>query len=415
MLKANQKKARENVRNYITEAATETATASAGVTVAENAEHGGIEIAFGSRPASDVLDLLKGAGFRWHSARRVWYAKADETRRALAVRLACGQTVAEIGRTPEKAQKTRQAGTPQDHVRIYWNGIKIDGGKLIRCGYSFEADGSEVRIYARDYADLPRDLFEVHNDTDLYTDYFDDDRATVKKSHPLHKYLLFAAMKAQARMDRPYCEKLRESLKGREPWPGHFEALRHDLARREAFLTEFDKMTDPGQPTAEDLAEIDRQATERENARRAAEEQAERDRQEAFVCRRGNALHLVREAKAAHPLKDGEPVVVLEWSEHPGLFEGERLSVPAAEIVLGTLDAEEHADRIGGGGYFKTAFRIEWTDENGEASTYTGRYDLGDGDGGPRTRDRFNPVRGVAHGEGAPGNGSSGGGRRLTA
>ena len=45
-----------------------------------------------------------------------------------------------------------------------------------------------MSIYARDYADLPRDLFEVKNDSDSYTDYFENDRAYLTPAHPLYMY-----------------------------------------------------------------------------------------------------------------------------------------------------------------------------------------------------------------------------------
>ena len=342
-----------------------------------------VEVYFETIPAKETRDALKAHGFRWHGVKRCWYGYADEATTAAIID---GAEAA----TGSDTKKERPATvTQQNHIRIYWNGLKVDGGKLTRCCYAFDTDREEVRIYARDYADLPRDLFEVKNDTDLYADYFDEDRATVGKTHPLYKYILYAAMKAQARADRPYCEKIREELRGREMWQGRFDYLRADLARREAFLAEFDKMTDPGQPTAEDLAAIDRQAQERENARKAAELAEEHRQREAVLNLRVNGRRLIEAEQTAHPVKDGAPVVIIEWSEHPAFTDYEdgslTLSVQAAETILKALDKEQHETRDtahGVGWYFKTAFRVEWVDESGERSTYSGRYDLGDGDGG---------------------------------
>ena len=64
-----------------------------------------------------------------------------------------------------------------ESIKFFYNGIKVNGGKLIRCFYFTDSDS--VTISARDYADLPRDMFKVKNETDLYTDYFDTDSATM--------------------------------------------------------------------------------------------------------------------------------------------------------------------------------------------------------------------------------------------
>lgn len=362
-------------------------------TITTNTQYSSVEVSFNGKPAEEVRNALKALRFRWHGQKRVWYGYATEE----AVRAAIEGKQHEATQStekPAKAAKKATKGTEQNRVRIYWNGIKIDGGKLIRCGYSLDnnADNAEsVSIYARDYDSLPRDLFEVKNDSDSYTDYFENDRAYLTPEHPLYKYFRYAAEKAQARLDRPYCEKLRETLNSgkREPWPGHFDTLRADLARREAFLSKFDKTADPGQPTAEDLAEIDRQRQETENARRAAEHEEEIRQREAYLCQRVNGQRLIDAERTAHPVEAGKPSVCINWSEHPAFCEFADdtlvLSVTAAENILRTLDEEQHSTREtenGRGWYYKTKFTITGTDENGEAFSYTGRYDLGDGDGG---------------------------------
>lgn len=268
-------------------------------------------------------------------------------------------------------------------VKIYWNGIKINGDKLIRCGYSLHDD--HVSIYARDYADLPRNLLPVENDSDSYTDYFEEDHAQITPEHPLYKYFVYAAMKAQARLDRPYCEKLHATLaSGKpEPWPGHYDSLRDDLARREKFLAEFDTTPDPGQPTAADLEKIDQQRQKRENdAREAAQLEQQRMQEEALI-KRVEGEKLIKAQMEAHPIKDGEPTVLIHWSEHPAFYGWKDdeliMSVAAADRILGTLDMQEYVKHKG---YDKTKFSIMGTDPDGEPINYTGRYDLGDGERG---------------------------------
>lgn len=56
-----------------------------------NEELNGIEITFEEKPAAETLEALKGAGFRWHRAKKVWYAKQNPERLALAQSIAGGQ------------------------------------------------------------------------------------------------------------------------------------------------------------------------------------------------------------------------------------------------------------------------------------------------------------------------------------
>lgn len=375
-----------------TEGGEETAPA---FTIAHNDQFNSLEISFNGKPSAEVRDALKALRFRWHGVKRVWYGYATEE----AVRAAIEGQSGEEASTAPKASKATKAtqkahGTRQDHIRIYWNGIKIDGGRLIRCGYSIDNNAENtpsVSIYARDYDHLPRDLFEVRNESDSYTDYFENDSAYLTPEHPLYKYFRFAALKAKARDDSKYCEYLRETLNigKREPWAGHYDGLRADLARREKTLAEFAQMTDPGQPTAEDLAEIDRQKQESENARKAAEHEKELRQRENYLRQRTNGRHLIQTEAEAHPIQDGQPVVLINWSEHPAFYDFAddelKLSIRAAEKILGTLDREQNETReteLGCGWYYKTKFTITGTDENGEEFSYTGRYDLGDNDGG---------------------------------
>ena len=67
-----------------------------------NNEKNGIEVSFQEKPAGDVLQALKGAGFRWHRVKKVWYAKQTTDRITLAESLAA----LEAPITPVKATET---------------------------------------------------------------------------------------------------------------------------------------------------------------------------------------------------------------------------------------------------------------------------------------------------------------------
>lgn len=128
--------------------------------------------------------------------------------------------------------------------------------------------------------------------------------------------------------------------------------------------------------TKEEQEEAERQH-QQEEENRLEEEQAEVQRQT------DEGRKFILDTAEKHPIRNGDPVLTIRWSEHPAFYSWEddelKLSIAAAEIILKTLDDERNAS--GELGYDKTAFAIEYS-ENGEQRTYKGRYDLGDGDGG---------------------------------
>lgn len=352
-------------------------------TIALNSEFNSLEITFDGKPAQEVRDALKALKFRWHSVKKVWYGYASEEEARAAID---GGMVEKI--TAKKPEKP----AAQDHVRIYWNGIKIDGGKLIKCGYSLDnnADNApSVSIYAKNYVDLPRGLFDVENNSDSYTDYFENDHAFLTPEHPLYKYFRFAAAKSRIRELKAHSEYLRKALDAPERWAGQHEYYREELEKSRAQLAELEKMEDPGQPTAEDLKSIDRQRQEAENARIAAEREKEMKEREIYLAQRVNGQRLIKRESEAHPVRDNAPAVLIHWSEHPAFSDYEDdsliLSITAAENILRRLDEEQHETRETENGrwwYYKTKFTITGKDASGEDFTYSGRYDLGDGDGG---------------------------------
>lgn len=76
-------------------------------TYAINQEFNGIEITFAEKPARDVLDAIKAAGYRWHNAKKLWYAKNTEKRLEIARKIADGETVAADTEKPRKAANSK--------------------------------------------------------------------------------------------------------------------------------------------------------------------------------------------------------------------------------------------------------------------------------------------------------------------
>lgn len=271
-----------------------------------------------------------------------------------------------------------------ESIRFYYNGLRVNGEKsLIRCCYSLDNNRNFdecVTIYAKGYDDLPRDVFPVINESDSYTDYFEHDRATLTPDHPLYKFARYAALKDRCRGNDRLIEKAREELKGREPWRGHFDAVRSNMERWERELAELEAAENPGQPTSADVEACHALRLAEENARREKEHQEELQRREKTLNERNNGRRFIEKTAAEHPIVEGQPVVRIHWSEHPAFSAWKDdelvLSVAAAEIILKTFDEQRHAEKEG---YDKTKFSIE---ENGETVYGGGRYDLGDGDGG---------------------------------
>lgn len=103
-------------------------------------------------------------------------------------------------------------------LKFYWNGIKGENGKLQRCFYSSGAllhhpEGT-ITIYSRDYSHFTKDIndaFEVENDSDLMTDYFEKDRIRVLPSHPLYNQVLEAVRLMEKHNEKRHSKYLERS------------------------------------------------------------------------------------------------------------------------------------------------------------------------------------------------------------
>lgn len=178
--------------------------------------------------------------------------------------------------TPTEQENTQTATAPQENaptvqtVKIYWNGIKINGGKLLKWHITTDLHkGSPVTAYAASYADdLPRDLLPVVNESDGMTDYYETDRTTVTVEHPLYKFLRYAALKADARPVEKRLADLRQQLpENRLEWYNTANtAIKKEIDALEIHLAVYEYTNDPGQPTAEDVDAALRYISEQANA-----------------------------------------------------------------------------------------------------------------------------------------------------
>lgn len=128
----------------------------------------------------DLLDKIHGPELiaKAHQLHAERVAENARERAEAPHRLAAAQAAQEIAQAP----------------LFYWNGMKdAKGAKLQKAWYSYGnvtgCPEGTITIYARDYArfsDLVRACFDVLNDTDTMTDYFDNDRIRVAPTHPLY-------------------------------------------------------------------------------------------------------------------------------------------------------------------------------------------------------------------------------------
>lgn len=91
------------------------------MTITENKALNGLEVSFASKPKREVLDTLKENGFRWHNAKKIWYAKDNAKRRQTLSKLQ-GEDF-----TPKKAENKAVENK---------YGVKVGDIFLLGYGYS---------------------------------------------------------------------------------------------------------------------------------------------------------------------------------------------------------------------------------------------------------------------------------------
>lgn len=320
-----------------------------------NAENAKIEIVSGVNPYYVAEHFKKEADGAQERAEEL-QTRFGDTEQVSACKIHAAQYRAVYERLSAAAVEPKQK-EPEKGVKFYYNGIKVDGGRLIPCHFWF--DENSVSFSVKGCNSLPREYFTVKNNSDPYSDYFDDDHTTLTAEHPLYKYARYVALKG-VMTGKSY----------RKPTP-----------EQEA---EWSRMKDPGQPTSEDLKAVEEQKLAAQNAMRAKEQAERLAAREESLRKISEGHHFCESVAAEHPVIEGQPKVKIGSSESPYLYSFSHgadniFSVAAAEIILKHFDDLHPAHS----GYDKTDFVVLWNDEEtGEAEYYEGRYDLGDHDGG---------------------------------
>ena len=91
-----------------------------------------------------------------------------------------------------------------NNIKFFYNGLKVDNGKLQKAHYSFQQScdsvKAEITIYGKHYVDFSKEvseIFEVQNDTDMMTDYFEQDRIRVSPMNIMFKQVAEAYVKQE--------------------------------------------------------------------------------------------------------------------------------------------------------------------------------------------------------------------------
>lgn len=90
-------------------------------------------------------------------------------------------------------------------MKFFYNGIKGSDGKLQKCSFSdgllINFPAGTITIYADSYRGFYGDVadaFEIQNNSDSQTDYFERDRIRVTPNHPLYDQVKVALDKKKA-------------------------------------------------------------------------------------------------------------------------------------------------------------------------------------------------------------------------
>lgn len=79
-------------------------------TMSINNQLNGIELIFAGKPAEEIRVAMKAAGFRWHNQKKLWYAKINDERMALAKKLSGDQVPTETAPTANKKEVVSKYG-----------------------------------------------------------------------------------------------------------------------------------------------------------------------------------------------------------------------------------------------------------------------------------------------------------------
>lgn len=111
----------------------------------------GIELTFGEKPAEEIREAMKAAGFRWHRQKKLWYAKNTPERLDLAVKIS-GPVA------PEAAHDPTAASEPVSKF-----GIKV--GDILEDSWGYEQTNVEFYLVTRIISACKIEIVELGHTT----------------------------------------------------------------------------------------------------------------------------------------------------------------------------------------------------------------------------------------------------------
>ena len=106
-----------------------------------NEEFNGIEITFESKPADEIRSTLKENGFRWHKAKRLWYAKQTPERQKLAESLGTLETIYNYAEQIREEEKPSPAYGKGKKTKANKYGVKV--GDLFYSSWGYEQTNND--------------------------------------------------------------------------------------------------------------------------------------------------------------------------------------------------------------------------------------------------------------------------------
>lgn len=112
-----------------------------------NQELNGIEISFNSKPGADTLEALKAAGYRWHRAKKVWYAKQTAERLTLAKSIAELADTKPVDIEPVRIDRQKELkAVYMELIKKCWESPEMIGYFDKECGYVVALDDGDLTV-----------------------------------------------------------------------------------------------------------------------------------------------------------------------------------------------------------------------------------------------------------------------------
>lgn len=123
-------------------------------TMTLNSQFNGIELTFAGKPAEEIREAMKAAGFRWHRQKKLWYAKQTAERVALAEKLSGQATTGTV---------SHSAPAPARTEPVSKFGIKV--GDILEDSWGYEQTNVEFYMVTKIISACKIEIVELGHTT----------------------------------------------------------------------------------------------------------------------------------------------------------------------------------------------------------------------------------------------------------